>query len=428
MKTTMLETSIARTRPLVHIVLGFLPFWIFLLLFKFAGGLHYSLISPFGEKFFPLWAVGLLMGGTSLVQLLLDVPAGHLLDRFGYLRFLKITTVIFLFAALTLTVGLSQVTYLLSLLFSIFGWLFFGPGVNAYVLSHAPKDMAGRFMSLRDVSGSVGVVLSSASLPFVLSLKPEWMGAIIFALLAISLILLFWCARDHVSVHAEQKLPTHHHYIRRHFIHTTLRAITRLNPASGMLLLVSLSASTFYGVIWFVVPLIIAHQAEAGLLGFGLGIFDFSIVALGFLLGNLADRSDKRALIFFGLLLFSISGMLIGWDFGWLFLLFGFLATAGDEMASISLWSWLHSLDREHANDGVVASIITLFQDLGWAVGPMLAGIAYTLVGPSWTIVIGAVPVLLTWIFYQTIIKKHRKPHLALSLIPAKPHRPRHKT
>ncbi|MDO8594968.1 MAG: MFS transporter [bacterium] len=424
----MFSASLAKTKSLTYIFLGFLPFWMFMLLFKLGGGLHYSLISPLGEKFFPLWIVGILMGGCSVVQLLLDVPAGHLLDRYGYLRFLKITTVIFLFAAIALTFGLTKVTYLLSLLFSIFGWLFCGPGVNAYVLSHAPKETAGRFMSVRDVAGSIGVVLSSAMLPLVLTLKPELMGTVIFVFLLGAFFFLFFSPKDKDSVRTHRKLPTQEHYIRRHYIHTTLKALRRLNPASSMLLLVSFSSSIFYGCIWFVVPLIIAHQASAGLLGLGLGIFDFSVVVLGFLLGNLADKSDKRALIFFGLLLFSISAMFLGFNFGWLFLIFGFLATSGDEMASISLWSWLHSLDHEHANDGVIAGVITLFQDLGWAIGPMVAGIAYTLVGPSWTIVVCATPVFLTWLVYQFTVRKHGRKHLPFSSIPEKPHRPRHKT
>ena len=53
----------------------FFPFWIFLIFFKFGGGLHYSLLSQLGEKFLPLWLVGILIGGSSFVQLLLDVPA-----------------------------------------------------------------------------------------------------------------------------------------------------------------------------------------------------------------------------------------------------------------------------------------------------------------------------------------------------------------
>lgn len=409
----------------------FFPFWIFLIFFKFGGGLHYSLISPLGEKFLPLWLVGILMGGSSLVQLLLDVPAGHLLDRYGYLRFLKITAFLFLLAALFISYGLSINTYFLSIFFSIFGWLFFGSGVNAYILSHAPKESAGKFISLRDVAGSIGMMLGSAALPFVLLFAPRYnyMGYVIFAFLFVSFIALFFSPKDRVSVHAETKLPTQHHYIRRHFIHTTIQAMKRLNPASSMLIMLDLAGSIFYGVIWFVVPLVIAHQADAKLLGLGLGIFDFAIVALGFLLGSLADKANKRTLVFFGLLIFSISSMLLGLNFGWLFLLFGFLATTGDEMAGLSLWSWLHSLDREHANDGVIASVIGFFQDLGWAIGPVFAGIAYGLVGPSMTIIIGAIPIFIIWAIYQIKMREyHSHSGLSFALIPKKPHRARHKT
>ncbi|MBI2046521.1 MAG: MFS transporter [Parcubacteria group bacterium] len=409
----------------------FFPFWIFLIFFKFGGGLHYALISPLGEKFLPLWLVGALMGGSSLVQLLLDVPAGHMLDRYGYLRFLKITTFLFLIAALFISYGLTINTYLWSLFFSIFGWLFFGSGVNAYILSHAPRDSAGKFISLRDVAGSIGMMLGSAALPFVLLLAPHYnyMGYVIGVFIFIAFVVLFFSPKDRVSVHTETKLPTQHHYIRRHFIHTTIKAMKHLNPASGTLIMLDLAGSIFYGVIWFVVPLVIAHQADAKILGLGLGIFDLAVVALGFLLGSLADKADKRTLVFFGLLIFSISGMLLGLNFGWLFLLFGFLATTGDEMAGLSLWSWLHSLDREHANDGVIASVIGFFQDLGWAIGPVFAGIMYGLVGPSITIILGAIPILVIWLIYQIKMKEHHpEGGLSFALIPRKPHRARHKT
>lgn len=136
---------------------------------------------------------------------------------------------------------------------------------------------------------------------------------------------------------------------------------------------------------------------------------------------------DKRTLVFIGLLIFAISGMLVGFHFGWLFLLFGFLATSGDEMAGISLWSWLHALDKEHAHDGAVAGVITLFQDFGWTIGPILAGILFEFVGPSMTILIGAIPVLLTWIIYQFGMRKHHE-HLVLDFLPQKPHRFRSRT
>lgn len=423
----MMSTNV--THSIRSIFLKFLPFWIFLTFFKFGGGLHYSLISPLGEKLLPLWLIGLLMGGASLVQLLLDVPAGRILDRYGYRKFLKITTLTFLFAAISLSFGFTKVTYLLSIAISTFGWLFFGPGVNAYILSHAPKESSGRFISLRDVFGSVGVVLSSASLPFVIALAPTQIGYIIFVLLFVAFALLFFSPKDHRSVHEEIKIPTQHHYIRRHSTLALVKIMRKLNPASTMLLLLQLSGSIFYGIIWFVVPLMIAHQANSGLLGIGLGIFDFAVVVLGFLLGNLADKGNKRTLVFLGLLIFAISGMFIGFNFGWLFILFGFLATSGDEMAGISLWSWLHSLDKEHAHDGAVAGVINLFQDLGWAIGPIVAGLVYGVAGASWTITIGAIPIFLTWVFYQFMARNQKGlSHLPLSMIPAKPHRMRHKT
>jgi predicted MFS family arabinose efflux permease len=121
--------------------------------------------------------------------------------------------------------------------------------------------------------------------------------------------------------------------------------------------------------------------------------------------------------------------MFLGFNFGWLFILFGFLATSGDEMASISLWSWLHSLDREHANDGLVSGVINLFSDFGWAVGPIAAGVLYGLVGPTWTIVIGALPIFIAWVIYQFVARKHRHTHHLIPIdLPHKPHRPRHRT
>lgn len=404
----------------------FIPFWIFLVLYKLGGALHYSLISPLGEKLLPLWVVGVLMGGGSIVQLLCDVPAGHLLDRFGYLRLLKITTFIFLFAGLALIFNFTLTTYLISLIAATFGWVFFGPGVNAYILSQSPKRNAGKFISLRDIFGSAGVFISSAILGFVLALNPMSMGWLIFIMMLVALLALSFSPRDTVSVHAEQKLPTQHYHIRRHYIHKLLPIFKKLNPASSMLLLTGLTSSIFYGVIWFVVPLVIVSTANSGLLSVGLGIFDFAIVVFGFFLGKMADRSNKRALVFFGLLLFSLSGMLLGFNFNWLFLLFGFLATTGDEMAGISLWSWLHDLDREHANDGLVSGIINLFQDLGWAIGPILAGFLYTLIGPSWTIMSAALLLFATWIAYQFFMKQHT-PSSLLSNIPQKPYRARHR-
>ncbi|MBI5621249.1 MFS transporter [Candidatus Falkowbacteria bacterium] len=404
---------------------AFIPFWIFLTLYKIGGGLHYSLISPLGERLLPLWLVGLLMGGGSLIHLLLDVPAGHWLDRFGYRRLLKLTTFIFLLAGLVLVINFNTLTYITSLIVATFGWLFFVPGVNAYVLTHAPRAGSGRFIAYRDVFASLGIVLSTALLGLVLTLPTYLIGLMIALAMLAALIALYASPPDTPLTHTEPKIATQAHYIHRHFLKDTLTMLRRLNPASTMLVLLNLVSASFYAIIWFVVPLIIAHQVHPGWSGLTLGIFDFTVVLLGFFLGNLADRANKRTLVFFGLLLFAVAGMFLGFNFGWLFLVFGFLATTGDEMAGIALWSWLYTLDHKHANDGLLAGVLNVFDDLGWTIGPVVAGILYSLVGPAWTIAVGSSLIFCTWCIYQVFMRHHK--YAPAADIPRRPQRKRHK-
>ncbi len=413
---------------ITNILVRFSPFWLFLVFFKFGAGMHYSLLSPLGERILPLWIVGAAMGAASFVQFVFDVPAGKLLDRFGYKKLLLVGTIIFLFAALCLCFNLTLIGYIASLVLSIFGWLFFGPGSTAYVLSASTKENSGVFMSMHDMAGSLGIVLSSALLSFVLFLPTNQIGWVLVGLLGLSLLLIVLTPTEpRIVPSSESTHPSRRHHVYRE-LRTLFKNIQKLNPASSMLLFLHLASGVFYGMIWFVIPLVIQHQAMNNeLLGIGLGIFDFSIVVLGFVLGILADRADKRMLVFIGLLLFAICGMLLGLNFGIFFILFGFLATTGEEMAGLSLWSWLHVLDKKHANDGSISGVVSLFEDFGWMVGPLAAGILYTIVGPSWTIVIGSVPILLVWIAYQFSLHTHPSIH---AVIPRefRLHRKRHKS
>ncbi len=418
----MPDASPRTTRSLFRI---FLFFWLAIAAYKFGATLHYSLLAPLGATLLPLWIIGLLIGAESLLQVLLDVPAGHLVDRFGKRRMLAVGMVVFALAAFLLT-QFSLVAYVASIFLSVVGWLFMAPGVNAYVLGHAERETGGRFLALRDTFFSVGVVLSSLSLPFVLLLAPAAMGFVLVGIFALSLIFLVWAPPDQPVVHSEPVLPAQAYHIKRTFLSETLAAFRSLNPASSMLFIYSLAGSLFYGVIWFVVPLVIATEPHQEMLGLGLGIFDFAVIAVGFIIGTIVDRGNKRLLVFYGLLLFAIMSILVGAFLGPLFLLFGFLATAGDETAGLSLWSWLHALDKAHAHDGAVAGAISLADDIGYTIGPVIAGFLFLLIGPGWTIVVGAIPLAVTWFMYAWFVNV---PVFSLSagLIPRMPMRRRHK-
>jgi MFS family permease len=412
------------------IFLRFIPFWLFLLFFKFAGALHYTLLAPYGERLMPLWIVGLLIGGESFLQMTLDIPAGFLLDRVGYKKLIVYTTGFFMLSALSIALGLTMLTYLLTIFFSIFGWLFYTPGTAAYILSHATEEESGRFFSLKDIANSVGVVCASIALPFTLLIAPQYAGLGLLVLQILALMSLYFSPPDN---HRLPKIEVQTSHIKRHLRHHTVQklwlAIRKLNPASGMLLLLTFVSSFFYAAVWFVVPVVIANTHTGSLLlSIGLGIFDFAIVVLGYGIGVLADRYEKRRFVFFGLLLFALCGMAVGFNFGILFIFFGFFATTGDEMAGISLWSWLHHLDNNHDSDGAVSGAVTFFDDFGYALGPIASGILYTVVGPQWTIALGAVPILIVWLVYFAFVHSNIPSEAKYRHASKKPYHSRHKS
>lgn len=413
-------------RSVREIFIRFLPFWLYIVFFKFAGNIHYTALPALGEALFPVWLVGLIVSLESVLQVALDVPAGYLLDRFGYVRLLMLGSVCFAAASLFLIVGLTPATFVATVLSSVLGWLFFTPGVNAYLLGHAREDEAGRLFSMRDTSNALGVVLGVGGLSFILLLPVSTIGTAVLILLLVSLGFLYFAPPDKPLVTAPKAHPYH---VRRQTARSLLATLRRLNPASSLLLAYNLAGSFFYAVIWFVVPLVIvAQHSQSAALGVGLAIFDTSIMLLGYIMGSLADTRDRRVLVFVGLFMFGLFGMLAGLTFGWLFVLFGFLASAGDEMAGVSLWAWLHALDREHAGDGAIAGMLTLAEDIGWSMGPILAGVLYVWAGPAFAIVLGAVPIFLVWLYYLLFVHRRFPFSFMFGLLPPRPAERRHKS
>lgn len=270
----------------------------------------------------------------------------------------------------------------------------------------ASKENAEKFMVTRDIFSSSGVVLGCLVLMLAINFSAITIGLITAALFFIALFFIWISPKDTISVHEEKKLIHHHYYIRRNIFKKLFKSLNKLNPASWMLILQGICGSIFYSVVWFAVPLMIADPTKR-IFGISLGIFDFAIIILGGLLGKLSQKIKERYSVIIGLLIFSLSGFFLGKQIEWLFLIFGFLATAGDELYSIALWSWLDKLDIEHNTDGEVSSVISFFQDLGWTIGPVSAGILYGIFGGELTVSFGAVPLMLTFIISTILIIRH---------------------
>lgn len=404
-----------------------LPFWLFALFFKFGGGLHYMLLSTLGSRVLPVWVVGLCVGGAALLQMALDVPAGMLLDRVGYVRLLRLGTFAFAAGTSALFLDLTPGTFLLTLLLSELGWLIFGPGANAYVLTKAPPRDSGKFLGFFHAVMALGIVFASAAFTLVNDRSVPVIGVVLTGILVAALLFAFATSSEPATVRAEANVPRAHE-VRRRFLRSLFASLRALNPASTLLAMQSFAGALFYGSIWFTVPLVLAGDERHGILGLGLGIFDFAIVILGSYLGKLADRHEKKRLVLFGLLLFASAGSLIGFHLDAWFLLLGFLATAGDEMSNVSLWAWLNRLDARHDEDGLVSGAIVLFEDLGWTIGPAVAGLLFVGIGPAWTIAFCSAPIFLTWLASIAFFSKRRDPVSSEQAVRrASPRRLRHK-
>lgn len=406
-----------------------LALWAYIALFKVGGVIYFSSLSTLGERVMPIWIVGLLIGGSSFIQLLMDVPAGLLLDRFGYTRLLRLSTAILSLGGILLVVfGLTSWVFILLNVIGGFGWLFFGPGVDAYLLSIAPRKLVGSYMGVRRSMSSLGVVIGTSALAFLLISPISVLGGVIAATLLVATLLTFGLQTKTPSVHKEVKIPTQHYYVRRTVLSTAVRSIRKLNPASGLLAFSGFASATFYAVLWFVIPLYLTSASSHGAFDYSLGIFDATAILCGGIVGKLADTKRKRFYVFLGLLLFATFGTLLGFHLDGWFIVFGFIASLGEELSTVSLWAWMNELNHDHAHDGLVASIICFFEDAGWVVGPILAGFVYSRFGISWTILLGSLLILVSWLMSAVVLLRgsHSIFHSG-KLASAKPHRYTHK-
>lgn len=384
-----------------------LSLWLYIFVFKVGAVLYLASLPVLGERVLPLWIVGLLIGGASFVQLIGDVPAGFLLDRFGYTRLLRLACICLSLGGFLLWIfGFSLWVFLVLIVISGFGWLFFSPGVDAYVVTSAPPAEVGRAMGARRVMSSLGAVAGTACFTLLLPFSPRTIGLVIACILVLALLIAFRVKKERTRAHAEVAFEAKHYYIRRKQLKDIWKSLSKLRLASGLLAFSRFAAGAFYASMWFVFPLFLKTLTNHGPLDYGLGIFDAGTIICGGLAGKLADTRNKTFTILIGLVIFASFSMILGFHLNIWFLLFGFLASLGDELSAVSLWAWLNDLHRDHAHEGVIAGAVNFFEDLGWVVGPILAGFLYSRIGASWTILCAASFIFLNCVLSCLVLRK----------------------
>lgn len=366
----------------------FTPLWFFIFLFKFGAGIHYSLITVLGAQIFPLWAVGLCVGAASFIQLVLDVPAGFMLERHGHLRMLRVSTICFLLAGGALLFGLSPPSYVVTVIFSALGWLFFGPGVSAYLLSHGPVAVMGRLTALRRMCEAIGITCALLGLAHFSTFPVTIVGLIIIYPMLGSLAALVLAQRAHIPTILHKETRS-----RRVVAMTplaTLRTVaTKLHPVGTVMALHVFAASVFYSMIWFLFPLLIVHSANPGIFSVALASLDLTVLFVAMPIGILVDRYAKRPLVVLGMAMMAVAALALSQAVTLLVIAFAIAVSLGDEIAIVSLWAWLDERTSKVHHEGIVTGALTFIEDLGWCTGPVLAGILAGALTGSETLVVG---------------------------------------
>lgn len=360
--------------PLRNVYRPFVASWIYILLFKIGAILHYATIAVLGAQVLPIWAVGFGNAAASTLQLVLDIPAGMLIQRYGAARMLSLSTCMFILAAGVWLFGPSVPAYLASLLASSLGWLFFTPANTAYLLAHAPLSHIGRLSGIRRIMEGAGGIIPTALLPFYVVLPSQTIGLIMLYPLIGSMVALYFMHTHEHAAKTRYRLPAHagKSLIQR------LRYTLRTTGIPGRLLMAwMLAVNAFYGGLWLLVPILLAQHGDTRL-GFSLVAVELGSIVIGLLAGKLADGRGRRQVFLLGSLLGALTALFSGYVDGWWFVVTILFLSFADEFVVDTLWALIDQRIRGKRIEGMVSGVITFVDDLGWAVGPAIAGILFT--------------------------------------------------
>jgi MFS family permease len=357
--------------------------------------------------------VGLLGSAFSLVRLIADVPAGHLVNRLGPARGVALGTA--LVALSSAAAGLATSFTALVVLRGAggIGSALFSAGLMAYILNTVPRDRMGRAMGAYHAS----FLLGSAFGPTVGGLTADQLGlrgpffvyaAFCVAATLVALVTLRGAARPPATPPVAAPLPP-----------ATEPGAATLSAAPGGRrldgvfrrfvgvrltrgLLAALSGA--FALWWFmgsfrflVVPLFAEEQLglDVAAISFGITVSAVANLCTTWPAGWAADRYGRHAVgvpAFLGVVL-AAAAMLLARDFPTYLAANALLGACYGAAAIVPGTLLADAIPRDRA--GTASGYNYLVQDLGNVLGPLAVGWALDLAGYTSATALAAAPALL---------------------------------
>jgi len=344
-------------------------------------------------------SVGVLIAAFSITRLAVDPFTGVIIGRLGERRAVTLGAIV---VGITTALAAVAPTFTLLVVFRGAGGAgsaIFFTGLLSYMLRTIPGDRIGRVMSVWYASFNVGIIAGEP----LGGLFAHWLGPV--STLWIYAVTCFVSAAVFArTMHGPQTGP-------RPERTTGLRRLPWRRPFVAVLLANGAYAWMIAGVYSTLIPLFGNEEVGLSELGIGAGLAIASITefAILFPAGKATDRIGRKAVLVPGYAAMALA--LVLWPLATTPALF-FLANGVFGLVSgyagVPQAPMLSDVTDEEMR-GTAVAVFRFFGDLGFVLGPLVAGASADARGYGAAFALSAIPVVLAMLFVLTVPETLRK-------------------
>ncbi len=337
---------------------------------------EFFISTRYTEAGISVQTIGLLFAFSSIISLVLDIPAGKLSDRIGREKLITYSMLLVALAMLLLFLSSSFIWFVVST-----GLIGLAYGLNwsplmAYVGDMAKKNNRGSTFADFFTLTAIGEALAPILTVVMVMMTNNRFPFLIFAIVAVLCCLMY----ANMKPEGRSSIPKTHP-TRGLSYKSSWKILRRLGPHSIFLLLMGFFVSFFWESVWFSQPLVGVY--ENSLMDAALIVAAFALPTIIFSkpLGKLIDHIGEHRVFFYSLIfvilcfvIFYLSPNLP------LKLISIFLASTG----VVGVWLVLDVLSvkvNKKEERGEFFGILETVRDSSYAIAPLFIGFSYKFIG-----------------------------------------------
>lgn len=327
--------------------------------------------------------VGILLALAEIMGIIVDLPLGAFIDRYGRKRTMLWGSFLLLLSALLFQLSGSSLIAL-AVALSFYGIVveFLLIPLDAELMAVSPRRRSGKFFGVYEAAHNFGYTVG----PFIGGFLIWYSPPPVFWALSALVVLLFLFVSFFIDSPKRRRESVFHAlalvFKKDHYLMSSIREFRLLGWEGRILLVFWFTFAFRWGAIAILEPL---FMLDLGLHPVLIGII-YAASTLPFVFfsspaGSLSDRFGAWPFIAGGLCLMGSATFLFGTFESALFLfLLAFVAAIGDAILVPTVLASFDTLSQRHFK-GKISSVLAFTEDTGYFLGPLIAGPAAALWG-----------------------------------------------